>query len=200
MELLDKVRAYHNLKKMKPLVYMVALVLSLGWGCAANKTELIPIPPSRDKGSLHIMLTPLEDMSPDDIKFLKKTLAEQFAEAGYDPVTIGKKREKAGTELGIKVEKYEQTKSGTGCVVVSAGCTYICPCVAPCLLFPRYSTTKFNIVAKVEAHHNGRTRFSERFSEEGQSSSSLVEGTEAKGLKEVALNNTVAKIIGKMNE
>lgn len=186
--------------KMNSLVFAVALMLVLGWGCAANKTELVPIPPAKDKGALRITLNPREDMTDDEIKNLKATLAEDFMEAGYDPVKVGKKRQNTGTELDITVEKYEQTKSGTGCVVVSAGCTYICPCVAPCLLFPRYSTARFNITTKVAAYRNGRTRFSERFSEGGQASSSLVEGTEPKGLKEVAINNTVARIMGKMNE
>ncbi len=188
------------MKKTYPLVFAVALMLAPGWGCSAHKTGLIPIPPARDKGSLRVMITPLEDMTADDIKYLRETLTEYFEEAGYDPVKVGKKRENAGTELDITVEKYEQTKSGTGCLVVSGGCTYICPCVAPCFLFPRYSTVRFNITTRVAAYRNGRPRFSEKFSEDGQASSNLVEGTQPKGLKEVAINNTVARIMGKMNE
>jgi hypothetical protein len=187
-------------KKTGTLVFMSALMLSLGWGCAANKTSVVSIPQARDKGPLSITITPREDMDDNDIKYLGDTLTGYFGEAGYDPVKIGKKRKNAGTELDITVERYEQSKSGMGCIVVSGGCTYICPCVAPCFLFPRYSTTRFNITTRVEAYRDGRSRFSERFSEIGQASSSLVEGTQPQGLKDVAINNTVARIMGRMNE
>jgi hypothetical protein len=192
------------MKKMNPLVFAIVLMLSAGGCSAAKKTEPVPIPPAKVKGPLSIVLTPPEDMAKEDVSFLKKTLSDQFGEAGYDPVSIGKKRGNAATELDITVEKYEQTrKSETGCILVSGGCTYLCPCVAPCFVLPRYFEVRVDLVTNVAAYRNGRLRFSDRFAEEGHTPANVLDaGTEPmkNSLRELAINNTVARIMGRMNQ
>ncbi len=188
------------MKKVNPFVIGVMVMLALGSGCAANKTPSLTIPPAKDKGPLRIVVTPVDGMDEFDLNYVKDTITDDFGEAGYDPVKIVPSRGNTGAELDIKVEQYEQTKDGTACYVVSGGCTYICPCMAPCLAFPRYSTVRFNFTTRVEAFRNGRSRFTERFSEASQVSASLVEGNKSFSVKEVAINNTVARIMNKMNE
>lgn len=191
------------MKKMYPLVLTFVLMLSAGCGGTAKPTELAPIPPAKVKGPLSIALTPAEDMAKEDLAFIKNTLREEFEGAGYDPVSLGKKRGNSGTAIDITVEKFEFTqKNESGCVAVSGVCTSICPCVAPVLLFPRYFDVRADLITKVAAYRSGRLLFSDRFAEEGESPANVVDaGTEPmkNSLKKTAINNTVAKIMGELN-
>ncbi len=51
---------------------------------------------------------------------------------------------------------------------MSGSCTYICPCMAPCFLFPRYFDVRADLMTQVSAYRSGRLLFSDRFSEEGR--------------------------------
>ncbi len=143
-------------------------------------------------------------MTTDDVSFLKNGLTDRLEQAGYDPVSLTKKRGVAETEFDIAVEKYEESgKNETGCFVASGSCAYLCPCVAPCFLFPRYFTVRFDLVTNVKAYRKGRLLFSGRFAEEGESPANVLDaGTEPmkKSLREVAINNTVARIMGAVNK
>jgi hypothetical protein len=190
------------MKKVNPLVFAIALMISV-CGCA-KKTEPVPIPPAQIKGPLHIALTPSEDMTKEDIVYLKNTFEEQFGEAGYDPVSVSKTRRNAENELDIQVDQYDRSRnSNAGCVLVSGICTSICWCMAPCLLFPNYVEDQFEFVINVTAYRKGRVLFADRIAEEGHSSANVVKsGTTQfkRELKELVINNSVAKIMGKMNQ
>ena len=190
-------------KKVYLLGFATALMLTV-CGCAAvKKTELAPIPPAKVKGSLSIALTPAEDMAKDDLAFLKNTLRERFEGAGYDPVSVGQKPANAETAIDITVEKFElTTKNETGCLAVSGGCTYICPCMAPFFLFPRYFDMRAGLITRVTGSRGGRTLFSDRFEEAGESLTNVLDaGTEPmkNSLRKMAINNTVARIMGELN-
>ncbi len=194
------------MKRAALLVFVVALGLSAGFGCSSAKkrTEPIPIPPAKAKGALDVVLTTSETLPKDDLTFLKNTFREDFEEAGYDPVSVGKKNGSGDTVVNIKVGKYETTsKNETGCVVASGACTYICLCAAPCFVIPRYFEVKVDLVADVSASRGNRLLFTERFQEESTSPANVVDSGAASmknALRKTAVNNTVARIMQKLNE
>lgn len=187
----------------------IALTLSIGCGTSTKKTDLMPVPPARTGGPLRIALVPAEeDMTKEEIIFLKSALIEKFDEAGFDSVVVVKTRKNEGTELDIKVVTYEQSTTGNkGCIVTSAVCADVCICLAPCLLpvmlAPNYYDAQFSIAADVSGYRSGRRLFTDRVQEEGHTPANVGKVRNAKfkdELEKLTINNFVAKIMDKMNQ
>jgi len=175
----------HAMNRQLWLISVLVLLLS---GCSpCFRTDPLPMQKPSNRGPLEVVIKPAEDMKAAELGQLKKSLAEKYEQAGFQPVNMEDSRSNGGRSVEIALMKYEHSAPGNnGCITTGVGSSYVCPLVAPCLLLPGYYHPQFEIIAEVSYYNHGRRIFKKIISAKSTSSANIINTGDEKFRNELA--------------
>lgn len=183
--------------------FVIALSIVVSACAPGISTKRIDMPAGQS-GQLDLVVRSEGAIPAEELQKAKVRLKRSFREAGYDPVVLADTGQGRPLAIEIALSSYAQSNPANNTTVaVGVGSAYLCPLVAPCLLFRIYYEPQFEISADVAVYRNGQRTFGRTVTERSAASASLIDTGDDRfrsELEDLAVHNFTSRVVGSLRE